>query len=164
MLPFTRVSIIGLGLIGSSIARGVRQAMPTVRLTGYDADAEVRAIADRIDLCDDIADTAGTAVIDADLVILCVPVGAMGAAAAEIADDLAADAIVSDVGSCKEAVARALAEALPARRSFPRIPLRAPSRAAPRRASPACSTAAGASSRRRRRPAPWRLSASPNSG
>ena len=64
MLPFARVTIIGLGLIGSSIARAVREAMPTVRLTGYDADAQVRAIADRIELCDDIADTAGTSVID----------------------------------------------------------------------------------------------------
>ena len=113
MLPFSRVTVIGLGLIGSSIARGVRVHMPTVRLTGYDADPEVRATAERIQLCDDIADTAGAAVIDADLVILCVPVGAMGAAAAEIAADLPADAIVSDVGSCKEAVASALAEALP---------------------------------------------------
>ena len=76
MLPFARVTIIGLGLIGSSIARAVRVAMPTVRLTGYDADPEVRAIADRLQLCDDIAESGGAAVIDADLVILCVPVGA----------------------------------------------------------------------------------------
>jgi cyclohexadieny/prephenate dehydrogenase len=113
MLPFSRVTIIGLGLIGSSIARAVRAQMPTVRLTGYDADPEVRATADRIALCDDIADSAGAAVIDADLVILCVPVGAMGAAATEFADDLPNDAVVSDVGSCKEAVATALAAALP---------------------------------------------------
>ena len=113
MLPFSRVTIIGLGLIGSSIARGLREHMPPVRLTGYDADPHVRAVADRIGLCDDIADSAGAGVIDADLVILCVPVGAMGAAAASFADDLPAEAIVSDVGSCKEAVAAALAEALP---------------------------------------------------
>ena len=76
MLPFARVSIIGLGLIGSSIARAVRQHMPTVRLTGHDADPGVRATAERLELCDDIADTPGAAVTDADLVILCVPVGA----------------------------------------------------------------------------------------
>ena len=85
MLPFARVTIVGLGLIGSSIARAVRVHMPTVRLTGYDADPAVRETAVRIELCDDIADSAGTAVIDADLVILCVPVGAMGEAAAEFA-------------------------------------------------------------------------------
>ena len=38
MLPFSRVAIIGLGLIGSSVARAVRATMPTVRLTGSDAD------------------------------------------------------------------------------------------------------------------------------
>ena len=113
MLPFARVTIIGLGLIGSSVARGVRAAMPTVRITGYDADPHVRAVADRIDLADDIADSAGAAVIDADLVMLCVPVGAMGAVAAEFADDLPADAIVSDVGGSKESVLAALRAVLP---------------------------------------------------
>ncbi|WP_163570985.1 prephenate dehydrogenase/arogenate dehydrogenase family protein, partial [Klebsiella pneumoniae] len=87
-----------LGLIGSSIARAVKQHMPSVRVTGHDADPAVRETAVRLALCDDIADTAGTAAIDADLVILCVPVGAMGAAAADLAADLPADAIVSDVG------------------------------------------------------------------
>ena len=65
MLPFARVTVIGLGLIGSSIARGLRAYAPTVRVTGYDADPAVREVAVRIDLCDDVADTAGTAVIDA---------------------------------------------------------------------------------------------------
>jgi len=113
MLPFARVAIIGLGLIGSSVARGVRAAMPTVRLTGYDADGDVRATAVRIDLLDDVADTPGAAVIDADLVILCVPVGTMGAVAAELAEDLPAEAVISDVGSCKAEVARVLRAALP---------------------------------------------------
>ena len=123
MLPFARVSIIGLGLIGSSIARAVRHYMPTVRLTGHDASAEVRETARRIGLLDDVADAAGAAVIDADLVILCVPVGAMGAVAAEIAADLPADAIVTDVGSCKSSVAQALAAALPPERVVPAHPV-----------------------------------------
>ena len=113
MLPFARVTVIGLGLIGSSVARSVRATMPTVRITGYDADPQVRAIADRIGLADDIADSAGAAVIDADLVMLCVPVGAMGAVAGEFADDLPADAIVSDVGGSKESVIAALRAVLP---------------------------------------------------
>jgi len=123
MLPFARVSIIGLGLIGSSIARAVRQHMPTVRLTGHDADPQVRATADRLHLCDDIADTAGAAVTDADLVLLCVPVGAIGAAASEIAADLPADAIVSDVGSSKAGVAEALRSALPGAQIVPAHPV-----------------------------------------
>ncbi len=91
MLPFARVAVLGLGLIGSSVARGVRAAMPSVALSGYDADPAVRNTARAIDLVDDVADTAGAAVIDADLVVLCVPVGAMGALAADFADDLPAD-------------------------------------------------------------------------
>ena len=131
MLPFARVTIIGIGLIGSSIARAVRVHMPTVRLTGHDADPEVRATADALQLFDDVADTAGAAVIDADLVILCVPVGAMGAAAAEFAADLPADAIVSDVGSCKAEVARALAEALPGATIVPAHPVAGTERSGP---------------------------------
>lgn len=113
MLPFARVTIIGLGLIGSSIAHAVRRAMPTVRITGHDADADVRARADALGFLDDIADTAGTAVIDADLVMLCVPVGAMGAVAEAIAPDLPADAVVSDVGGSKASVIAALRAKLP---------------------------------------------------
>ena len=131
MLPFERVAIIGLGLIGSSIARAVRANMPTVRLTGHDADAGVREAADRLALCDDIADSAGAAVVDADLVVLCVPVGAMATAAAEIAADLPADAIVSDVGSCKEEVARALARALPGATIVPAHPVAGTERSGP---------------------------------
>jgi cyclohexadieny/prephenate dehydrogenase len=123
MLPFSRVTVIGLGLIGSSIARAVQQHMPGVRVVGYDADAEVRDIATRIQLCDDVTDTPGAAVIDADFVVLCVPVGAMGTAAASFAEDLPAEAIVSDVGSCKESVAEALAAALPGATIIPAHPV-----------------------------------------
>lgn len=123
MLPFARVSIIGLGLIGSSIARAVRQHMPTVSLTLFDADPEVRERVRALDLGDDVPDTAGASVTDADLVMLCVPVGAMGAVAAAIADDLPADAIVSDVGSSKSAVLAALRAALPGATIVPGHPV-----------------------------------------
>jgi cyclohexadieny/prephenate dehydrogenase len=113
MLPFARVTVIGLGLIGSSVARATREYMPTVRVTGFDASPEVRARAAEIGLCDDVADSAGAAVIDADLVMLCVPVGAMAQAAESFAADLPADAVVSDVGGSKESVAAALRRALP---------------------------------------------------
>lgn len=131
MLPFSRVSIIGLGLIGSSIARAVRQNMPTVRLIGHDDDPAVRARVTAIDLVDDVADTAGAAVIDADLVILCVPVGAMRAVGEAIAADLPADAIVSDVGSSKASVAAALAEALPGATIIPAHPVAGTERSGP---------------------------------
>jgi len=123
MLPFSRVSVIGLGLIGSSIARAVRMSMPTARLVGHDADPAVRERARALDLCDDVTDTAGAAVNDADLVILCVPVGAIGAAAADIAADLPADAVVSDVGSSKADVAAAMTAALPDHAVIPAHPV-----------------------------------------
>ena len=113
MLPFSRVTVIGLGLIGSSILRGVRQHMPTVHLTAYDADPAVRARVTELGIADDVTDTPGASVIDADLVILCVPVGAIGAAAEAIAADLPAEAIVSDVGGAKLSVLEAMRKALP---------------------------------------------------
>ncbi|RJF93752.1 prephenate/arogenate dehydrogenase family protein [Sphingomonas cavernae] len=131
MLPFQRISIIGLGLIGSSVARAVRAHMPTVRLTGHDGDADVRERARKLDLCDDVTDTAGAAVTDAELVILCVPVGAMGEVAAEIAEDLPPGAIVSDVGSCKASVAAALGAALPNAIVIPAHPVAGTERSGP---------------------------------
>ncbi len=123
MLPFARLSIIGLGLIGSSVARAVQATMPAVRITGYDADESVRERARAINLCDDVADLSGTAVIDAELVLFCVPVGAMEQVARDLAADLPADAIVSDVGSCKQSVAEALARALPGATIIPAHPV-----------------------------------------
>jgi cyclohexadieny/prephenate dehydrogenase len=113
MLPFSRVTVIGLGLIGSSILRGVRQHMPTVHLTAYDADPAVRARVVELDIADDVTDTPGAAVIDADLVMLCVPVGAIAGAAQAIADDLPAEAVLSDVGGAKLSVLTAMRAALP---------------------------------------------------
>jgi len=131
MLSFERVSIIGLGLIGSSIARAVRQTMPTVRLTGNDASADVRETARALELCDDVTDTPGAAVTDADLVILCVPLGAMSDVAAALSADLPADAIVSDVGSSKAGVAEALAKALPGNVIVPAHPVAGTERSGP---------------------------------
>jgi cyclohexadieny/prephenate dehydrogenase len=123
MLPFARVTIIGLGLIGSSVARAVRANMPSVRITGHDADTGVCDRARLLGFCDDITDLSGTAVIDADLVLLCVPVGAMGEIARSIAADIPAEAIVSDVGSCKQSVLDALVTALPGAIIIPAHPV-----------------------------------------
>lgn len=131
MLPFARVAIIGLGLIGSSIARGVRESMGGVALSGYDVDPEVRETARALKLVDDVADSAGAAVIDAGLVILCVPVGAMGEVAADLAPDLPPDAIVSDVGSCKASVVEALNAALPGVTIVPAHPVAGTERSGP---------------------------------
>ncbi|MCW2363571.1 MULTISPECIES: prephenate/arogenate dehydrogenase family protein [Sphingobium] len=113
MLPFSRVAIIGLGLIGSSLARALRAYTPTVRVVGHDANPEVRDTARRIDLCDDVTDTPGAAVIDADLVVLCVPPGAMAPVAEAIRDDLAADVILSEVASSQASIIAEIHRVLP---------------------------------------------------
>lgn len=123
MLAFTRIAIIGLGLIGSSVARAIKERDTDIRVTGYDANADTREQAGKLGFCDDICDNAGTAVIDADLVVLCVPVGAMGDVAAEIAHDLPTDAIVSDVGSCKQSVLESLMKTLPGATIIPAHPV-----------------------------------------
>ena len=123
MLPFANIAIIGIGLIGSSIAHAVRATMPSARITGFDSDAAVLARVIELGICDDVSDSAGAAVTGADLVILCVPVGVMADIAAEIAPDLPDDAIITDVGSSKESVLTALAKALPGARIIPAHPV-----------------------------------------
>lgn len=118
-----KVAIIGLGLIGSSIARAVRETMPDARVTGWDRDEGVRARAAELCLTHRQAADAGDAVRDADLIILCVPVGAMAEAAASIAPYIQPGAIVSDVGSSKAAVATRLREMLPGARVIPAHPV-----------------------------------------
>lgn len=120
---FRSVALIGLGLIGSSIARAVREAIPAARLTGYDADPQVRSRVRALELLDVVADEPGAAVREAELVILCVPVGAMKDVALAIADALPADAVVSDVGSSKAAVAATLRELLPNASIIPAHPV-----------------------------------------
>ena len=118
-----RLAIIGLGLIGSSIARAVKERLPDVMVTGHDASADVRDIARTLGLCDAVIDDAAVAVTDADLVILAVPVGGMAAAATAMASGLGKDTIISDVGSSKASVAEALAKALPGHIVIPAHPV-----------------------------------------
>jgi cyclohexadieny/prephenate dehydrogenase len=103
-VAFQRVALIGLGLIASSMAHAMRAHGLAGEIVGFAKTAETRATALEIGLCDRVAETAGEAVKGVDLVVLAVPVGAMGAVAAEIGPHLAAGATVTDVGSVKQAV------------------------------------------------------------
>ncbi|WP_271078801.1 prephenate/arogenate dehydrogenase family protein [Aurantiacibacter sp. MUD61] len=122
-MAFRNVAIIGLGLLGSSLGLAVRKHLPDVQTTGFDADPAVRKKARELGLCHKIADDAAEAVQGADLVVLCVPVGAMRAAATAIAPGLSPDAVISDVGSSKQRVANALAETLPYHTIIPAHPV-----------------------------------------
>ncbi|KTE45783.1 cyclohexadienyl dehydrogenase [Sphingopyxis sp. HIX] len=123
MMVIAKVAIVGLGLIGSSLARAISERLPGVTVAGHDASADVRAEARALGLCNAIIDDAAEAMADADLVILAVPVGRMADAAAAIAPGLKADAIISDVGSSKASVAEALAKALPHHAVIPAHPV-----------------------------------------
>jgi cyclohexadieny/prephenate dehydrogenase len=130
---YDRVALIGLGLIASSMAHGMRRAGLAGEIVGTARSPETRAIARADGLCDRVTDTAAEAVEGADLVVLCVPVGAMGAVAAEIAPHLAPGAMVSDVGSVKRAVIAEVAPHLPAHAHFvPAHPLAGTEQSGPR--------------------------------
>ncbi len=110
---FKKICIIGLGLIGSSIAHAARRAHPAMTVTGYDASADIRTRAAALGVFSAIPDAIGEAVSGADLIILCVPVGAMGEVAAQIAPHCQSGAVVSDVGSVKKSVIEAVQPHLP---------------------------------------------------
>ena len=110
---YPRVALIGLGLIASSMFWAMRRSGLAEHVTGYARSEATRDTARRIGLCDQVCDSAAEAVCEADLVVLCVPVGAMGAVAAEIGPHLKPGATVSDVGSVKRAVIEAVAPHIP---------------------------------------------------
>lgn len=122
-MSFERIAIIGLGLQGGSIGLAVRAYLPGATTTGYDHNPDTRLRAAERGLVDKVHETATDAVREADLVIFCVPPGAMGDAAREIADAVPADALISDVGSSKQAIAKALGEALPGHAIIPAHPV-----------------------------------------
>lgn len=110
---YNRVALIGLGLIAGSMAHAMRAHGLAGHVTGFARSAETRETARRINLCDSVSDTLAEAVRDADLVVLAVPVSAMGPIAAEIAPHLKPGATVTDVGSVKQSVIDAVAPHLP---------------------------------------------------
>ncbi|WP_297971748.1 prephenate/arogenate dehydrogenase family protein [uncultured Amaricoccus sp.] len=112
MIRYRHVALIGLGLIASSIAHAIRRTGEPVRITGYARTAGTRAEAARLGIAE-IRDSAAEAVAGADLVILCVPVGAMGDVAEAVAPHLAPGATLSDVGSVKGAVIAAVGPHVP---------------------------------------------------
>ena len=106
---YKRVALIGLGLIASSMAHAMKAQGLVGEVVGHAKSAESRAVALEIGFIDRACETAAEAVAGADLVVLAVPVGAMGAIAAEIGPHLAPGATVTDVGSVKQAVIEAVA-------------------------------------------------------
>ena len=103
---FERVALIGIGLIGSSLSHAMRRRGIAGQIVGHARTTETRATALRLKLIDIAYTTAAEAAADADLVILCAPVGACGELAREIGPSLKPGAILTDVGSVKGAIVR----------------------------------------------------------
>ena len=111
---FDRVALIGFGLIGGSIARAARLQGLAGEIIATARSAKTRERVMELGIVDRVVETNVEAVQDADLVILCIPVGACGPVAVEIAGHLKPGAIISDVGSVKASVVKDMAPHLPA--------------------------------------------------
>jgi cyclohexadieny/prephenate dehydrogenase len=110
---FNRLALIGVGLIGSSIARAARARGAVGEVVATARSAATRRRVAELGIADQVVESNAAAVAGADLVIVCVPVGACGEVAREIAPRLKPGAIVSDVGSVKGAIVRDMAPHLP---------------------------------------------------
>jgi cyclohexadieny/prephenate dehydrogenase len=110
---YNRVALLGLGLIASSMGHAMKKWGLAGNIAGHAKTEESRAAALELGFCDEVFATAAEAVKNADLVVLAVPVGVMGAVAAEIAPHLKSGATVTDVGSVKQAVIEAVAPHMP---------------------------------------------------
>jgi len=115
---FNRLALIGVGLIGSSIARAARAQGAARSIVATARSPETRRRVAELGFADQVLENNAAAVEGADLVIVCIPVGACGPVAKEIAPHLAAGAIVSDVGSVKGSIVRDMAPHLPKNVNF----------------------------------------------
>ena len=111
---YDRVALIGLGLIASSMFWAMKRGGLAGEVAGFARSAQTRDTAREIGLCDTVCDDILAAVKDADLVVLCVPVGVMGQVAQQIAGALKPGATVTDVGSVKRDVMDQVMPHLPA--------------------------------------------------
>jgi cyclohexadieny/prephenate dehydrogenase len=110
---YSTVTIIGLGLIGSSLARIIKSASLAERLILTDKNPDVLARARTLGLGDHIEHDVSRAVEHADLVVMAVPVGAMAAVTAQIASALKDGAVITDTGSTKVSVINDMAPHVP---------------------------------------------------
>ena len=115
---YNRVALIGLGLIASSMFWSIKRGCLANEVVGYAKSKKTRETAKRIGLCDHVSDNLEETVNNADLVVLCVPVGVMSEIVAQIAPYLKAGSTLSDVGSVKKAVIDAIEPLVPANVHF----------------------------------------------
>lgn len=110
---FAKVALLGVGLIGSSMAHAMRRAGVAGHIAGYSHRAETIDLARSVGFADTLTTDPAACVKDADLVVLCTPVGTFKALAEAIGPALKPGAILSDVGSVKGAVIRDIGPFVP---------------------------------------------------
>jgi cyclohexadieny/prephenate dehydrogenase len=110
---FEKIALIGIGLIGGSIALEARKRGLAKQIVAATRSAETAALANKLKLADHCGTDLAVAAEGADLVIVCTPVGACGAVAKAIAPQLKPGCIVSDVGSVKQTVIADMAPHIP---------------------------------------------------
>tara|TARA_A100001037_G_scaffold276211_1_gene275323 strand:+ start:246 stop:1214 length:969 start_codon:yes stop_codon:yes gene_type:complete len=110
---FERMALIGLGLLGSSLARVAKRDGLVGHIAGSTRSRATLERAFELGFLDSIHETPAEAVKEADLIVLCAPVGANADIAAAIADHLRPGAIVTDVGSVKQAIVRDVGPHIP---------------------------------------------------
>ena len=110
---FERVALIGIGLIGSSLARVIRRDMPETRIIACARRAETLDTVRRLNLADETTDDPAAAADGADLVVLATPLSAYREVAMRVAPSLRQGAIVTDVGSVKEQVVKDIKPLIP---------------------------------------------------
>ena len=111
-MDFNHIALVGLGLIASSIALNIKSKKNRIKITGYSRTKKTREEARKINFCT-VCDNYEDCIKEANLVILCVPVGAMGDTMEKITPYLSKSAIVTDVGSVKESVILEVQKKLP---------------------------------------------------
>ena len=111
-MDFNHIALVGLGLIASSIALNLKSKKNRIKITGYSRTKKTREEARKINFCT-VCDNYEDCIKEANLVILCVPVGAMGDTMEKITPYLSKSAIVTDVGSVKESVILEVQKKLP---------------------------------------------------
>src|SRR5215469_1061225 len=110
---FERVALIGIGLIGSSLARVLRRDNPGTTIVACARRAETLATVRRLELADETTDDPAKAASGADLVVIATPLSAYAEIGRRIGPALKKGAILTDVGSVKEAVIRDLGPHVP---------------------------------------------------
>ncbi|MET4699559.1 cyclohexadieny/prephenate dehydrogenase [Constrictibacter sp. MBR-5] len=110
---FDRIALIGIGLIGSSLARAIRRGGLAGHVVACDSSEEVLASVERLGFADSTTSSVPEAVRGADLVVVCTPVGTFADIGAAMRPALSPGAIVSDTGSVKQCVVRDLGPCIP---------------------------------------------------